>query len=91
MPDEDAVSYLSSTLSHDKDWSRTSLAHAKPGDVVCFDVPGEGHFAHTVLFAGWKNGSPQFIGSNNVNADGSQRITQESMGYAVDAVYHYHG
>lgn len=87
----DSVRGLASNLSNDPRWARTSLANAKPGDVVCFTVPGEGHYAHVVMFAGWKNGQPQFIGSNNVNADGSQRITQGHMGYGIDAIYHFHG
>lgn len=87
----DNVRGLASNLAHDSRWARTSLANAKPGDVVCFDVPGEGHYGHVVMFAGWKNGHPTFIGSNNVNNDGSQRITEGPMGYAIDAIYHFHG
>jgi LysM repeat protein len=87
----DNVRGLANNLRHDSRWSSVSLRNAKPGDVVCFTVPGEGHYAHTVLFAGWKNGKPTFIGSNNANPDGTQRITQGYMGYAVDAVFHYHG
>jgi LysM repeat protein len=87
----DNVSGLANNLAHDSRWNRSSLANAQPGDVVCFDVPGEGHMAHVVMFAGWKNGQPTFIGSNNANPDGSQRITEGYMNYSVDAVYHFHG
>jgi LysM repeat protein len=87
----DTVRYLAGNLRNDPRWQSTSLAHAKPGDVVCFDVPGEGPYSHTVMFAGWKNGRPEFIGSNNVNSDGTQRITQEMMGYKIDAIFHYKG
>lgn len=87
----DSVKGLSANLRADKRWSETSLKNAKPGDVVAFNVPGEGPYSHVVMFAGWKNGQPQFIGSNNVNSDGSQRITQGGMNYPVAAVFHYHG
>lgn len=51
-------------------WEKVSLANARPGDVVI--MPNR----HVVLFAGHDaNGQPQFIGSNNVNADGSQRVS----------------
>ena len=60
-------------------------------DVVAFEVPGEGHYAHTEIFAGYKNGRPTFIGSNNVNADGTQRISEGYAGYAIDAAFRYRG
>lgn len=50
-------------------WQEVSLQNAKPGDVVI--MPGR----HVVLFAGMENGQAKFIGSNNVNADGSQRVS----------------
>ena len=79
---------LMANLDRNPHFKRVSLANASPGDCVTFKTPG-GH--HTVMFAGWKNGQPQFIGSNNVNSDGSQRITQGSMNYGIDAIYHFHG
>jgi hypothetical protein len=87
----DAVSGLASNLSRDHKWQKVSSAHMKPGDVVCFEVPGEGHMAHVEMFAGYKNGVAEFIGSNNVNSDGSQRISEGHVGYHIDAVYHYKG
>ena len=87
----DNVSGLASNLRNDSKFSQVSLANAKPGDVVCFNVPGEGPYSHVEMFAGWKNGSPQFIGSNNVNADGTQRISQGYAGYPIAAIFHYHG
>jgi cell wall-associated NlpC family hydrolase len=87
---EVSVRGLADQLSHDKDWKRVSLRDAKPGDVVCFNVGGR-DYAHTVMFAGWKNGKPVFIGSNNANADGTQRITQGYMGYPINAIYQYQG
>ncbi|MCE7031096.1 LysM peptidoglycan-binding domain-containing protein [Lysobacter sp. GX 14042] len=53
-------------------WQTTSLANAKPGDVVLMQKNGQ---SHVVLFHGFENGQPKFIGSNNVNADGSQRVS----------------
>ncbi len=85
----DSVANLSSELSSNKNWEKVSLRNAKPGDVVIFNVPGEGAYGHTVMFAGWKGGVAQFIGSNNVNADGSQRITEGPMGYGITAIYQH--
>jgi hypothetical protein len=69
-------------LDHDKDdWKRVSLKNAKPGDIVIFDI------GHTVLFGGWRNGRPWYIGSNNANADGTQRITQGYMGYSIRGIW----
>ncbi|KGO98048.1 LysM peptidoglycan-binding domain-containing protein [Novilysobacter defluvii] len=53
-------------------WQTVSLADARPGDVVLMQKNGQ---SHVVLFHGFENGVPKFIGSNNVNADGSQRIS----------------
>ena len=54
-------------------WQPTSLANATPGDVVLMQSNGQ---SHVVLFAGHDaSGQPRFIGSNNVNADGTQRIS----------------
>ncbi len=53
-------------------WQTVSLADARPGDVVLMQKNGQ---SHVVLFHGFENGQPKFIGSNNVNADGSQRIS----------------
>lgn len=87
----DNVSGLSNNLANDPRWSRVAAGNLSPGDVVCFDVPGEGHMAHVEMFAGYVNGRPTYIGSNNVNADGSQRISEGPAGYAIDAAYHYVG
>ncbi|AOH35159.1 LysM peptidoglycan-binding domain-containing protein [Luteimonas sp. JM171] len=54
-------------------WQPTSLANARPGDVVLMQSGGQ---SHVVLFAGHDaSGQPKFIGSNNVNPDGTQRIS----------------
>lgn len=66
-----SVDQLASNLKADG-WQTTSLANARPGDVVLMQRDGQ---SHVVLFAGFENGEPKFIGSNNVNADGSQRVS----------------
>src|SRR6185436_16931855 len=78
---------LQANLDRNSNFRRVSLANAQPGDVVTFSTGGGGH--HTVMFAGWKDGKPQFIGSNNVNADGTQRITHGYMGYQILSIHHY--
>ncbi len=80
---------LMANLDRNPKFQRVSLANASPGDCVTFSTGGGGH--HTVMFAGTKNGVPQFIGSNNVNPDGSQRITMGPMNYQVLSVHHYKG
>jgi hypothetical protein len=52
-----------------------SLADAQPGDVVAFD------HAHVMICTGRdaKSGEPTFIGSNNMNKDGSQKITEGTL------------
>lgn len=75
-------------LDKDPNFRRVTLANARPGDVVSMKTPGG---QHQVLFAGWKDGKPQFIGSNNVNPDGSQRVTQGGMNYPIMAIHQYVG
>ncbi len=87
----DTVRYLAGHLAQDKNWSKVSSHHMQPGDVVCFAVPGEGHMSHVEIFKGYQNGKPVYIGSNNVNSDGTQRISISHNSYPIDAVYHYHG
>jgi LysM repeat protein len=83
-----AVMGLQANLDRDPNFRRVSLSEAKPGDVVSMKTPGG---QHVVMFAGWKNGKPQFIGSNNVNPDGSQRISISSMNYPIMSVHQYRG
>lgn len=80
---------LMANLDRDPQFRRVSLANAKPGDVVSMET-SPGHH-HVVMFAGWKNGQPQFIGSNNANADGTQRITTGHMNYPIMAIHQYVG
>lgn len=66
-----SVDQLANNLKGDG-WQTVSLQNAQPGDVVLMQRNGQ---SHVVLFAGFENGKPTFIGSNNVNADGSQRVS----------------
>ncbi|MCY1030391.1 LysM domain-containing protein [Corallococcus sp. BB11-1] len=83
-----SVMTLQANLDKDPNFQRVDLKDAKPGDVVSMKV-GSGQ--HVVMFAGWKDGKAQFIGSNNVNSDGSQRISMTSMNYPIMSVHHYKG
>ena len=77
MPSDEAsqasagVDQLANNLRADG-WTTTSLENARPGDVVLMQRDGQ---SHVVLFAGFENGRPTFIGSNNINPDGSQQIS----------------
>ncbi|QCO68289.1 LysM peptidoglycan-binding domain-containing protein [Luteimonas yindakuii] len=66
-----SVDQLASNLKGDG-WQTVSLQNARPGDVVLMQRDGQ---SHVVLFAGFENGQPRFIGSNNVNNDGTQSIS----------------
>ena len=70
----DSVSQLNTTLRN-KGWKPVDLANAKPGDVV---IMKRGGVSHTEIVAKNENGKVTLIGSNNRNADGSQRITYDS-------------
>ena len=83
-----AVLGLQKNLDNDPNFKRVSINQAKPGDVVSLKTPG-GH--HVVMFAGMKNGKPQYIGSNNINKDGSQRISYSQMSYPIMSVHQYRG
>ncbi len=83
-----SVRGLMANLDRDPDFRRVSLQNARPGDVVSMKV-GSGQ--HQVLFAGWQNGKPMYIGANNANRDGSQRVTLTTMNYPILSVHHYVG
>ena len=70
----DAVRVLNTTLRK-KGWTEVSMANAKPGDVV---IMQRGGVSHTELVAKNENGKITLVGSNNRNADGSQRITYDA-------------
>lgn len=65
-------------------YKRVSLANAQPGDIVSMRTNGG---QHVVMYAGMKDGKPLFIGSNNVNSDGSQRVTYTQMQYPIMAIH----
>lgn len=77
---------LMGNLDRDPNFRRVSLSQARPGDVVSMRTPGG---QHVVLFAGWKDGRPLFIGSNNVNSDGSQRVSYSQMRYPIMAIHQH--
>ncbi|MDO5625381.1 MAG: CHAP domain-containing protein, partial [Pseudomonadota bacterium] len=68
-----AVRQLDITLRN-KGWQPVNMANAKPGDVV---IMQRGGVSHTEIVAKNENGRVTLIGSNNRNADGSQRITYD--------------
>jgi hypothetical protein len=60
-----------------KGWHETNLSNAKIGDPVFFN----GAY-HTELFAGYDSrGQPTFVGSNNINRDGTQSISMRHGWY----------
>ena len=70
----DAVRVLNTTLRK-KGWTEVSMANAKPGDVV---IMQRGGVSHTEIVAKNENGKITLVGSNNRNADGSQRVTYDA-------------
>lgn len=79
MPDNlrtDSVAQLNSNL-RGEGWTQVDPGDAKPGDVVIIQGGG---VSHTEIYAG--NG--RMIGSNNVNADGSQKISENNLSWALD-------
>lgn len=72
----DSVAQLSTTLRN-RGWTPVSASEARPGDVVIIQGGG---VSHTEIYAG--NG--KMIGSNNVNADGSQRISENNLSWAIE-------
>ena len=85
-----SVANLRSNLEKDPSFQKTSIENAKPGDVVIMKTGGDPN-GHVVIFAGMKDGKPTFIGSNNVNPDGSQKVTEGPMGYQITGVYSFKG
>lgn len=70
----DSVAQLDRTLRN-KGWKPVDMSHAKPGDVVIMQRNG---VSHTEIVAKNENGKITLVGSNNRNADGTQRITHDS-------------
>ncbi len=70
------------TLNHElrgKGWHPVSMANAKPGDVVIIQGGGA---SHTEIVASNDNGHITLIGSNNTNADDTQRIGHDTSSWA---------
>lgn len=74
-----SVDQLDSTLRA-RGWQPVSVANARPGDVVIIQGGGA---SHTVMVESNHNGHLRLIGSNNVNADGSQKVTIGSADWAL--------
>lgn len=70
-----SVAQLDKTL-RSRGWSEVSAADARPGDVVIIQGGG---VSHTEIYAG--NG--KMIGSNNRNADGTQRVSYGNLSWAL--------
>lgn len=91
------VSSLISNLKKDPNFTTTTLDQAKPGDVVAFEYSHKDGTKgqHIVVFEGRDaNGQPKFIGSDNVNKDGTQAVHQSTgvpKGWKPIAVMHYSG
>ena len=82
LPDRlhtNGVDQLDSTLRA-RGWRPVDAAHARPGDVVIIQGGGA---SHTVLVESNQNGQLKLIGSNNVNADGTQQVTVGSASWAL--------
>jgi peptidoglycan hydrolase-like protein with peptidoglycan-binding domain len=84
----DLVSGLADNLRSDRNWSHTSLANAKPGDVCIVN-----HGDHVVMFAGRdSNGTALFIGSNNrEDLPGHPQFVSIYGGDTPVEMFHYHG
>ena len=82
LPDRlhtNSVDQLDSTLRA-RGWRPVDVAHARPGDVVIIQGGGA---SHTVMVESNQNGHLKLIGSNNVNADGTQQVTVGSATWAL--------
>ena len=82
LPDRlhtNSVDQLDSTLRA-RGWRPVDAAHARPGDVVIIQGGGA---SHTVMVESNENGHLKLIGSNNVNADGTQQVTVGSASWAL--------
>jgi LysM repeat protein len=71
----DSVAQLNSTLRA-RGWTPVPASEAKPGDVVIIQGGG---VSHTEIVSG----PGKMIGSNNVNADGTQRISHNNLSWAL--------
>lgn len=72
----DSVAQLNSTL-RSRGWTPVPAGQERAGDVVIIQGGG---VSHTEIISG----PGQMIGSNNVNADGTQRISRDNLSWALD-------
>jgi spore coat assembly protein SafA len=70
----DSVDQLKNTLQS-RGWTAVPASEAKAGDVV---IMQGGCISHTEIVSG----PGQMIGSNNINADGTQKVSTNSLSYA---------
>jgi spore coat assembly protein SafA len=70
----DSVEQLKDTLQS-RGWTAVPASEAKAGDVVIMQGGG---ISHTEIVSG----PGQMIGSNNINADGTQKVSTNSLSYA---------
>ncbi len=84
------VATLISNLKKDPNFIQSDLNHIQPGDVAAFHVPPSGQ--HIIVCSGFDAcGRPKFIGSDNVNKDGSQKVSERTgvpKGWTPMAVMH---
>ena len=79
---------LIGNLKKDPHWKAVPLSQARPGDVIAFKTSSQ----HVEMVAGWENGKLKLIGSNNVLANGHQKVTYNYYGgNPIIAVMRYVG
>ena len=85
---DDWVKGLSGKLRADPNFSEVNARDLQPGDVLVMNNSG-----HVVFFAGWtEDGKMKYIGSNNRNADGSQRVSEGTASTShFTTGFHYNG
>ncbi len=79
---------LIGNLKNDPQWRSVPLSQARPGDVIAFKTGSQ----HVEIVAGNENGRLKLIGSNNINPDGTQSISNNYYGgNPIIAVMRYVG
>jgi cell wall-associated NlpC family hydrolase len=74
-----SVDQLDDTLRA-RGWTAVDPSQARPGDVVIIQGGG---VSHTVMVESNDNGRLRLIGSNNINADGSQQVSVGGAAWAL--------
>lgn len=79
---------LVNNLKRDPQWKQVPLSQAQPGDVIAFKTGGQ----HIEIVAGRDGNGLKMIGSNNINSDGTQRVSYNYYrGNPIIAVMRYVG